>query len=91
MMVRITFLDGSKVDLDRDPCLVGINNASDVKNGFYLQQVYNSGWDKQSLTSTSDERLGICGFILSHDAFALDESIGAPIYFKTSVKCVEFI
>ncbi|MPW26429.1 hypothetical protein GC105_11575 [Alkalibaculum sp. M08DMB] len=92
-MIRITFIDGEHIDISRDTTLIGINNSSRNKRDetFYLQQEYNSIVDNGLSLLTTDERLGITGFILSFDCFTLGESENETIYLKSAVKSISVI
>lgn len=96
-MIRIHMLDGEIIEVKEETTLVGIMNAlrTDGPGGdiFYLKQTYignlQGDYEKEgSALATSDERLGITGFLLSHDAFSLDDHPGATIYFASAVKSV---
>lgn len=89
-MVIINMLDGEKIQVHEDTLLIGIDNAPRTdkpnENIFYLQQTYignlRGDFEKDGSTlSTSDERLGIGGFLLSHDMFSIDDGPGETIYF----------
>ncbi|MGE7916671.1 hypothetical protein [Lysinibacillus xylanilyticus] len=97
-MIRITMLDGETIDVQRNTILVGINNyprdASDQE--FYLEQKYLGNLDsdfepKGSALSTVDERLGIGGFLLSHQAFSIGDGEDKTIYFTSAVKSISVI
>ena len=96
-MIIIHMLDGEKIEVLDETVLAGINNLprSNEPGGdtFYLQQKYignlQGDFEKGgSALSTSDERLGIAGFLLSHDAFSLGDGPGQTIYFTSAVKCI---
>lgn len=94
-MIVINMLDGEKIFVKEDTLLIGINNISS-KESFYLQQNYignlQGDFEKEgSLLSTSDERLGIGGFILSHDMFALSDSLDATFYLTSAVKSISVV
>lgn len=92
-MVRITFLDGTFVDVSSNTPLVGINNYPRKSDDdcFYLTQMYNSRIDKGMALSSVDERLAITGFVLSFDCFALSDDENEPIYFRSAVKSISNI
>lgn len=99
-MIVINMLDGEQIELHDDTDLIGIDNAprSDKPNEqlFYLRQRYigNLQGDYEpngSALSTSDERLGIGGFLLSHDAFAIGEGEDKTIYFTSAVKSISVV
>lgn len=97
-MIRITMLDGETIDIQRNTILVGINNVpTDTSNKeFYLEQKYlgnlNGDFEpKGSALSTVDERLGIGGFLLSHQAFSIGEGDDKTIYFTSAVKSISVI
>lgn len=96
-MIIIHMLDGEKIEILEDTVLAGINNlprsSESGKGTFYLEKKYKGNlqgdFEKEgSALSTSDERLGIAGFLLSHDAFSLDDGPGQTIYFTSAVKCI---
>jgi hypothetical protein len=90
IMIVITFLDGNTIEVDDNTTLIGINNLppKDHEECFYLQQQYVSLVDNGLRLSTVDPRLGITGFILSHDCFSIGTDEFAPIYLKTAVKSI---
>lgn len=96
-MVVINMLDGEKILVKEDTILVGINNASSDKDElFYLQQVYvgniQGDFEKTgSRLSTVDERLGIGGFILSHDMFSIGDGPDATLYLTSAVKSISVV
>ena len=97
-MIRITMLDGETIDIEKRTILIGIDNypSDPSKEEFYLQQKYlgnlNGDFeDKGSALSTSDERLGIGGFLLSHQAFSIGEGEDKTIYFTSAVKSISVI
>lgn len=99
-MVIINMLDGEVIEVKEETTLVGIMNAPRTdKPGdeiFYLKQTYignlQGDYEKEgSLLATSDERLGIAGFLLSHDAFSLDDRPGETIYFTSAVKSISVV
>lgn len=96
-MVTINMLDGEKINIHDNTVLVGINNASETakhdKKMFYLQRVYTgdlqgSFEEKGSALSTTDERLGIGGFLLSHDLFSIGEGEDKTLYFTSAIKSI---
>ena len=90
-------LDGEKIPVHKDTVLVGINNqSSDEPKAFYLQQRYIGNLqgdfeEKGSALSTSDERLGIGGFLLSHDMFSVGDSLTATMYLTSAVKSISVV
>jgi len=92
-VIKITFIDGQSIDITDDTTLIGINNSlrEEKDDPFYLQQGYNSLWDNGLLLSTTDKRLGITGFILSHDCFALGEGEDKTIYMSSAVKSISVV
>ncbi|MGQ3738424.1 hypothetical protein [Bacillus sp. Fil] len=99
-MLILNMLDGEKIEIHEDTILVGFNNAprTDKPNErlFYLQQMYigNVQGDFEnegSAMSTSDERLGIGGFLLSHDMFSIGEDSDATLYLTSAVKSISVI
>lgn len=96
-MVIINMLDGEKIPVHENTVLVGINNAStDEPKSFYLQQVYIGNQygtyeKKGSALSTVDERLGIGGFLLSHEMFSIGDSREATLYFTSAVKSISVV
>lgn len=99
-MVVINFLDGDKIEIDENTLLIGINNASRTdkpnENIFYLQQMYmgnlQGDFEKDgSALATSDERLGIGGFLLSHDLFSIGDGIDKTIYFTSAIKSISVV
>lgn len=97
-MIRITFIDGETIDVKNDTVLIGINNVATNPSieEFYLQQSYIGNLDgdyeqKGSALGTADERLGIGGFLLSHQAFSIGEGSDKTIYFTTAVKSISVI
>lgn len=92
-MVRITFLDGTFLDVSSETHLIGINNYPRKNNddSFYLTQGYNWAIDKGLSLSTVDERLGITGFLLSFDCFALSDSDNETIYMRSAIKSISVI
>lgn len=99
-MVVINFLDGDKIEIHDDTLLVGINNAprTDKPNErlFYLQQKYvgnlQGDLEKEgSALATMDERLGIGGFLLSHDMFSIGDGPGETMYFTSSIKSISVV
>lgn len=94
-MVIINMLDGETIEVKPDTTLIGINNASDNKV-FYLQQQYignlQGDFEKEgSALATSDERLGIGGFILSHKMFSIGDGEDKTLYFTSAVKSISVI
>ncbi|WP_141433007.1 hypothetical protein [Bacillus sp. 03113] len=96
-MVIINMLDGEKIEIHSDTILVGINNVprTDRLNEriFYLQQMYigNKQGDFEnegSALSTTDERLGIGGFLLSHDMFSVGDGEDKTLYLTSAVKSI---
>lgn len=99
-MVIIQMLDGERIEVHQETVLVGINNAPKTDNPeealFYLRQMYMGNLQgdfevKGSALSTVDERLGIGGFLLSHDAFTIGDGPDKTIYFTSAVKSVSVI
>lgn len=92
-MVRINFLDGTYIDISSDMHLIGINKCSGKakKDCFFLTQEYNWFDDKGLGLSTVDERLGITGFILSFDCFAVGNNTDDTVYMQSAVKSVSVI
>lgn len=99
-MISINFLDGESIEMKDDILLIGINNAPRTdkpnENIFYLKQGYigNLQGDLEpggSALSTSDERLGIGGFLLSHDMFSIEDGIDKTIYFTSAVKSITVV
>ncbi|WP_282067015.1 hypothetical protein [Bacillus pumilus] len=99
-MVVINFLDGDKIEIDENTLLIGINNASRTdkpnENIFYLQQMYmgnlQGDFEKDgSALATSDERLGIGGFLLSHDLFSIGDGLDKTIYFTSAIKSISVV
>ncbi|WDU80008.1 hypothetical protein [Lysinibacillus sp. G01H] len=94
-MIIINMIDGEKITVSPDTVLVGINNYSSDK-GFYLKQNYvgdiDGNFDKKgSPLNTTDERLGIGGFLLSHQAFSIGEGEDKEIYFTSAVKSISVV
>lgn len=63
---------------------------------FYLIQTYignlQGDYEKEgSALSTSDERLGITGVLLSYDAFSLDDYPVSSIYLTSAVKSISVV
>ncbi|MBW3490809.1 MULTISPECIES: hypothetical protein [Bacillus] len=99
-MIIINMLDGEKIEIHKDTILIGINNAprTDKPNErlFYLQQMYignlQGDFEKEgSAISTSDERLGIGGFLLSHDMFSIGDDSDATLYLTSAVKSISVV
>ena len=92
-ILRITFLDGTFVDVSESTPLIGINNVVRQSNddSFYLSQGYNARIDKGLSLGTFDERLGITGFLLSFDCFALSDKENETIYMRSAVKSISVI
>jgi len=99
-MVIINMLDGEKIEIHEDTLLIGINNAprSDKpnENTFYLKQSYignlQGDFEKEgSSLATLDERLGIGGFLLSHDMFSVEDGPRETIYFTSAVKSISVV
>ncbi|MGO5005157.1 hypothetical protein [Bacillus wiedmannii] len=99
-MIIINMLDGEKIEIHEDTILVGINNAprTDKQNEqlFYLKQVYignlQGDFEKDdSALSTMDERLGIGGFLLSHDMFSIGDNLDADLYLTSAVKSISVV
>lgn len=99
-MIIINMIDGEKIKVQEDTLLVGINNASRTEkpneNIFYLKQSYigNLQGDLEkdgSALATSDERLGIGGFLLSHDMFSIEDGPSETIYFTSAVKSISVV
>lgn len=95
-MIVITMVDGEKIEIHDDTVLVGIDNLpSDnySEHSFYLRQLYigNIQGDYEpngSALSTSDERLGIGGFLLTHDMFSIGEGPEKTLYLTSAVKSI---
>ena len=99
-MVIINMLDGEKIEIHQDTILVGINNVpkSDIpkENMFYLERLYIGNLqgdyeEEGSALATTDERLGIGGFLLSHDMFSIGEGYNKTYYFTTAVKSISVV
>lgn len=96
-MVIINMLDGEEIPVRQDTVLVGINNASsDEPRIFYLERMYRGNLQgdyekKGSALSTSDERLGIGGFLLSHEMFSIGEGPTATFYLTSAVKSISVV
>lgn len=99
-MIVINMVDGEKIEIHDDTLLIGINNAprTDKPNEdiFYLKQSYignlQGDFEKEgSALSTSDERLGIGGFLLSHDMFSIEDGPNETIYFTSAVKSISVV
>ena len=96
-MIVINMLDGEKIEIHPDTVLVGINNSPKNKeNMFYLDQMYignlQGDYEREgSALSTSDERLGIGGFLLSHDMFSIDDGYDKTLYFTSAVKSISVV
>lgn len=95
--MRINLLDGETIELTEETILVGIDNHPKTdepgNNMFYLQQKYignlQGDFEKEgSALATSDERLGITGFLLSHDAFSIGDGPMSTIYLTSAVKSI---
>lgn len=94
-MIVINMIDGEKITIYPDTVLVGIDNFASDK-GYYLKQSYvgdiAGNFDKEgSRLGTCDERLGIGGFLLSHQAFAIGEGEDKEIYFTSAVKSISVV
>jgi hypothetical protein len=99
-MVVVNMLDGEKIEVHQDTVLVGINNAPRTdkpnENIFYLQQGYvgnlQGDFEKEgSALSTVDERLGIGGFLLSHEMFSIGDGADKTLYFTSAIKSISVI
>lgn len=99
-MILIHMLDGEVIEVKEDTTLAGMMNApiSDKPGEkiFYLEQKFignlQGDYEKEgSLLATSDERLGITGFLLSHDVFSLEDGPEATIYFTSAVKSISVV
>lgn len=98
-MIRITLLDGETIDVYEDTVLCGINNAPITETSermFYLQQMYIGNLqgdfeDRGSALSTTDSRLGIGGFLLSHDMFSIGDGEDKTLYFTSAVKSISVV
>lgn len=99
-MVVINFLDGDKIEIHEDTLLIGVNNAPRTdkpnENIFYLQQSYmgnlQGDFEKEgSALATSDERLGIGGFLLSHDMFSIGDGPDKTMYFTSAIKSISVV
>ncbi|PGM89365.1 hypothetical protein [Bacillus cereus] len=99
-MLILNMLDGEKIEIHEDTILVGFNNAprTDKPNErlFYLQQMYignvqDDFENEGSAMATSDERLGIGGFLLSHDMFSIGEDSDANVYLTSAVNSISVI
>lgn len=92
-MIRVTFLDGTFLDVSSETTFVGINNVPNQNNKecFYLTQAYRWANDEGASLSTCDNRFGIAGFLLSFDCFALSDKANETIYMKSAVKSVSVI
>ncbi|EQB35008.1 hypothetical protein M948_18040 [Virgibacillus sp. CM-4] len=96
-MVIINFLDGDKLEVEHDTFFVGINNnPRKGSEEFYLSMTYAGSLDGdinglQSALNTGDKRLGIGGFLLSHDAFSVGDGEDKTIYFTSAIKSISVI
>ncbi|QPW49586.1 hypothetical protein G9298_18130 [Bacillus thuringiensis] len=102
-MVIINMLDGEKIEIHKDTILVGLDNVQRIntnepgQNTFYLKQMYYGclEWDvinqKSPSLVTDDERLGIGGFILSHDMFSVGDDPNATFYLTSAVKSISVV
>lgn len=93
-MIVITMIDGQRILVKNDTILVGMNNLPSNDKEFYLSQNYIGNivgdFEKDgSKLSTIDKRLGIGGFILSHEIFSVGEGNNKPLYFTSAVKSIE--
>lgn len=92
-MIIIHMLDGEQIEIHNDTILLGFNN--DINNEcFYLSKNYEGNVhgdfeEKGSKLATVDKRIGICGFLLSHDTFSIGHGEYKTMYFTSAVKCVE--
>lgn len=94
-MIIINLINGEKINISPNTVLVGIDNYSSDK-GYYLKQSYvgdtDGHFDKSgSPLETVDERLGIGGFLLSHQAFSIGEGEDKEIYFTSAVKSISVV
>ncbi|KHD85668.1 hypothetical protein G4D61_11200 [Bacillus ginsengihumi] len=94
-MVTINMLDGEKIEVHPDTILIGIDNApiTDEQPTFYLKQKYignlQGDFEKNgSALATKDERLGIAGFLLSHDLFSIGDGEDKTLYFTSAIKSI---
>ncbi|MCF6461462.1 hypothetical protein [Clostridium sp. Cult3] len=99
-MIVINMLDGEKIEIYPDTVLVGVNNAlrtnEPSENIFYLQQKYIGNLqgdyeDNGSALATTDERLGIGGFLLSHDMFSIGDGPDKTLYFTSAIKSISVV
>lgn len=99
-MVIINMLDGEKIEIHQDTILVGINNlprpGNARDNEFYLERLYIGNLqgdyeEKGSALATTDERLGIGGFLLSHDMFSIGDGYDKTCYFTSAVKSISVV
>lgn len=96
-MIVITMIDGQTIEVKPDTVLVGVNNLPQEGNdGFYLQRIYignlQGDYEKEgSALSTVDERLGIGGFLLSHDMFSIGDGPDKTLYFTSAVKSISVV
>lgn len=96
-MITINMLDGEKLPVHADTVLVGYDNATVLSpKTYYLKKSYEGNLqgdfeEKGSALSTTDERLGISGFLLSHDMFSLGDSPTATLYLTSAVKSISVI
>jgi hypothetical protein len=97
ILIVINFLDGEQIEVRPDTVLIGINNASKSEDRyFYLEKMYTGNlqgdYEKNgSALSTADERLGIGGFLLSHDMFSIGEGDDKTFYFTSAVKSISVL
>ncbi|SNZ10037.1 hypothetical protein SAMN05421503_1492 [Terribacillus aidingensis] len=95
-MILINLLDGQSIEVTNETVLVGIDNAPRENNEeFYLSIKYVGTLEGDTNGSPSalntGDHLGITGFILSHDAFALGEGKNETIYLRSAVKSISVV
>lgn len=92
-MVKITFVDGTNLVINRNTVLNGFKN--DTGDVFYLENYFKDSVDGQfskhgSMLATVNPMVGIAGFILSVDCFSVGQDTeNNVIYFSSAVKSVE--
>lgn len=91
-MITINMNDGEQINIHQDTILVGYDNHSN-KDVYYLKRSHISNlqgdFDEFGPSlATSDERIGIAGFLLSHEIFTIGEDYDATMYFTKSVKSI---
>ncbi|WLR44422.1 hypothetical protein LC087_19130 (plasmid) [Bacillus carboniphilus] len=92
-MIKITFIDGTHIDVNEDTVLNGYKGVpGNAKDGeFYLENVYSGAiGDNPPLLATSVPPIGIAGFLLTSDCFSVGINTENPKFYMTSaVKSVE--